>query len=32
VLAIMPLIAALLVLIGKHETRTEFADEAAGMK
>ncbi|MBN8973777.1 MAG: MFS transporter [Rhizobiales bacterium] len=32
VLAIMPLIAALLVLIGKHETRTEFADETAGAK
>lgn len=32
VLAIMPLIAALLVLIGKHETRTEFADEVAGAK
>jgi len=32
VLAIMPLVAALLVLIGKHETRTEFADETAGAK
>jgi nitrate/nitrite transporter NarK len=32
VLAIMPLVAALLVLIGKHETHTEFADETVGAK